>query len=150
MKHWLIIVAIVGLLATLRPQKAWALPDAGMQWEAEFRDAERLFGLPDDLLARMAQQESSYQPDAVSTAGAVGLMQIVPRWHPGVDPLDPLASIYYAGRYMRENYDRFGTWSEALAAYNWGPTALAEHGLANAPEETRNYVTAITGDLGII
>jgi len=86
------------------------------------------------------------------------MMQIVPKWHPGVNvtDLDPRDDIVYAGKYMRENHDRFGTWSKALAAYNWGPgnlsKAITEHGdtwLDRAPQETRNYVANITRDVGI-
>ncbi|HHJ14276.1 MAG TPA: lytic transglycosylase domain-containing protein [Gammaproteobacteria bacterium] len=116
---------------------------------AAFREAERRYGLPPNILVRMAQQESNFDPNAVSPAGAVGLMQIVPKWHPTVDPRDPFASIDYAGRYLRQLYDRFGNWPEALAAYNWGPTVLERKGLDQAPRETRRYVAAIAGDLGL-
>lgn len=148
MSRWLVIVAVVGLLATLRRDR-WVMPEAGKPWADSFSKYEALFNLPHNLLARVAQQESSFRPDAVSPAGAEGLMQIMPRWHPGVDTFDPEASIKYAGQYLRTLYNRFGTWSEALAAYNWGPTVLARKGLHNAPEETKNYVVEITGDLGI-
>lgn len=150
MNRWLIIVAVVGLLAALRSSVKWTLPAAGKVWKHDFASAESLYNLPVNLLARVAQQESSFRPDVVSPAGAVGLMQIVPRWHPDVDPTDPIASIYYAGKYLRQLYNRFGTWSEALAAYNWGQGNLDRLGLSEAPAETRNYVADITGDLGLV
>jgi soluble lytic murein transglycosylase-like protein len=147
---WLLIVGIVGLLALLRPVKVWIMPKAGEPWAQQFKAAEAKYNLPRNLLARIALQESSYNPYAESPAGAQGLMQIIPRWHPGIDPFNPEVSIDYAGQYIRRLYDRFGTWSEALAAYNWGQGSLSRQGLAAAPAETRNYVMKITGDLGIV
>lgn len=131
------------------PRPSWTPPTKAQPYMAAFREAERRYGLPPNILVRMAQQESNFDPNAVSPAGAVGLMQIVPKWHPTVDPRDPFASIDYAGRYLRQLYDRFGNWPEALAAYNWGPTVLERKGLDQAPRETRRYVAAIAGDLGL-
>jgi soluble lytic murein transglycosylase-like protein len=159
MNRWLIIVAVVSLIAILKRSTVWQLPGAGEPWRDLFAENEARFNLPRNLLARVAQQESSYRPDVVSPAGAQGLMQIIPRWHPGIDdpdtpeiedPFNPEAAIGYAGAYLRRLHDRFGTWSEALAAYNWGQGNLARQGFANAPEETRNYVEAIAGDLGLV
>ena len=104
----------------------------------------------------MAEQESRFDPDARSSAGALGIMQIVPRWHPDVNPLDPVAAIDYAGALMRKHFERFGSWVKALAAYNAGPTRLAnevrDHGvnwLANMPAETQDYVARITSDVRV-
>lgn len=139
---------------TLRPQ--WVTPPAGQEFDPFFSAAEMLYSLPPGLLSRVAWQESRYDPDAVSPAGAVGLMQINPRWHPDVDPTDPIASIYYAAGYLRENFERFGSWDKALAAYNWGPTILSrtiaregDEWLASAPRETREYVRDISADVRI-
>ena len=121
-----------------------------------FQAAEYKYALPQFLLAKQAQQESDYEPGALSSAGAQGIMQIVPRWHPNVNPLDAPAAIDYAGRLMRKHFDRFGTWSKALAAYNAGPTALQDrldrygiNWLAKMPAETQNYVARITNDVGV-
>lgn len=116
--------------------------------------AEQRHGIPSDMLVRLAWQESRFRRDIiegrkVSSAGAVGIMQIVPKWHPNVNPLDPFASIDYAAGYLAQLYRQFGTWAEALAAYNWGPGNLRKYGLARAPLETRNYYGQILADLGM-
>jgi soluble lytic murein transglycosylase-like protein len=115
-----------------------------------FDRASLFYQLPKNLLARMAQQESGYDNKAVSNRGAVGLMQIVPRYHPNVDPTNSEASIFYAAEYMRNLYNRFGNWKLALAAYNWGPTNLQKKGIANAPGETKNYVARISHDINLV
>ncbi len=175
MPKWILLsIPIIALLfyskkgqAIIRPRKdteqtqeaeimIWQTPHNGRIYDVYFRDAEREYNLPIGLLSRVAYQESRYKADAQSPAGAIGLMQIVPRWHPDVDPTDPVASIYYGAKYLKENYGRFHSWDRALAAYNWGPgnvrTALAEFGndwLLSAPTETKNYVADISKDVGL-
>lgn len=134
------------------PRKAWAIPPEGQKYAVHFFDAEAMYNLPVGLLGRVAYQESRFRDDVItgkvkSSAGAVGLMQIVPRWHPDVDPLDPIASIDYAARYLKKMYERFGSWELALAAYNWGPGNLSRKGLSYAPTETRNYIAEIGRDV---
>lgn len=135
----------------------WAIPSAGRRFLALFQENEYRFGLPPKLLARVAWRESRFKVDAKSSAGAIGIMQIVPKWHPDVDPTDPDEAIPYAAKYLRSLYDKFGTWSKALAAYNWGQgnlqKAIAAHGvnwLAATPKETQAYVAAITNDIKVI
>ena len=134
----------------------WTIPAAGRRFAELFQRAEYTHSVPTHLLARIAQQESAYDPQAVSRAGAQGLMQIVPRWHPDVDPYNVPQAIDYAGKYLRELFDRFGSWDKALAAYNAGPTRLAttidKHGvnwLAAMPTETQAYVAEITNDVRV-
>ena len=141
-------------------KKTWAISDKGMKYFPFFSQAEYQYALPNRLLARVAYQESRYNPAAYNEgSGARGMMQIVPRWHPDVNvtDLDPEDDIFYAAKYLRENYNRFGTWGKSLAAYNWGPgnlrKAIDKHGpdwLAFAPAETREYVRSVTRDVGII
>lgn len=123
--------------------------------------AEARHGLPEGLLHRQLYQESHFRTDIIagdtkSPAGAIGIAQIIPRWHPGVNPYDPYASIDYAAQFMRRLYNRFGSWASALAAYNWGEgnvnKVLREHGSLRVdvlPTETRNYVAQITSDVGV-
>ena len=132
----------------------WSLPKAGERFAADFKAASAQFDLPANLLARVAFQESHFRPDIISgsltsSAGAVGLMQIIPKWHPGVDPTDPVASIYYAAAYLYRLNQKYGNWSDALAAYNWGPKNLDQNGFVNAPPETRKYVSQIAYDVGV-
>lgn len=141
---------------------AWLLPPAGQPYAVALTQAETRYGLPRGLLGRVAWQESRFRPDiiegrTVSPAGALGLMQIIPRWHPDVDPLDPFAAIDYAGYYIRQLQRQFGTWDKALAAYNWGPgnlaTAIDAHGAQWAqalPGETARYIDEISTDLNLV
>lgn len=131
------------------------------KYAAEIAAAEARYGIPAGLLHRLIYQESRFRSDiitgeVVSSAGALGIAQIVPRWHPGVDPLDPIASISYAAYYLARMHDQFGSWRNALAAYNWGPGNLSRHlrdkgelVLAELPSETRNYVEQITAGVNV-
>lgn len=114
------------------------------------QNAEQAFGIPETLLTRMAWIESRFSPSAKSPAGAVGIMQIVPSAHPGVDAANPSAAIPYAANYLRQLYNQFGTWEKAIAAYNWGPGNLqkdiAKNGSnwkAGLPLETSNYIAQV-------
>ena len=145
------------ILATMPPPLArWTTPPRGQKYDPTFRAAELLYTIPRGMLSRVSLQESNYDPTARSPAGAIGLMQIIPRWHPEAIPTDPYASITYAAGYLKQNYKRFGTWARALAAYNYGPTALArvieqrgDNWLPYVPRETQNYVNKIMGDLAL-
>jgi len=146
----LIYIGIAGLFALLTLNKTvWSTPNNGKKFIPYFNAAEKENDLPAGLLSRMAYQESRYNPTASGRSGEVGIMQIIPRWHPGVDATNPIESIQYAGRLMRRYYNRFGSWDKALAAYNWGPTALQKYGLIRAPESTKKYIKDILGDIGI-
>lgn len=122
------------------------------QLKQYFNDAERIHHLPKGLLWRVAYQESRFRSDiitgkVISSANAVGIMQIVPKWHPNVDPLNVVESIYYAAAFLERSFKRFQNWPETLAAYNWGPGNVAKKGLENAPDETRNYIDDVLGDI---
>jgi len=126
----------------------WRPPPGATPYRDAARIAEIKYGIPETLLLALLDQESGFRPEVIhggqaNHAGAVGIAQIIPRWHPDVDPSKPFEAIDYAGRYLRENFDRFGNWDHALAAYNWGPTALATHGYDRRPRETREYVERI-------
>lgn len=129
------------------PLPTWQPPPAAAPYLSAFRAAETANNLPRNLLARMAQRESNFNPAARGASGEVGIMQIIPRWHPDVNASDPYASIAYAGRWMRQLYNQFGTWQHAIAAYNWGPTALRTYGIEAAPQSTKNYIAAIAADV---
>lgn len=128
------------------------LQSINQEWREHFRIAEDLYGLPRGFLEAVARQESNFNPRAESHAGAQGLMQIVPRWHPDVDPWDPEESIYYAGKIFRDYLDEFGSTEAALAAYNAGETVtrryLNEEGRLPPFPETQEYIERITGFMG--
>jgi soluble lytic murein transglycosylase-like protein len=131
---------------------SWPYP-RGIEFKHVFETAEFEHNIPFGLLARQGWQESKFREDIItgkkiSSANAQGIMQIVPRWHPGVNPLDPIASIIYAAKYDADLYKVFGTWELALAAYNWGPSNLmnAKHSRGLWPFETVKYASEILAD----
>lgn len=114
--------------------------------------AEDKYGIPRDLLARQAYEESHFREDiisgaVVSPAGALGIMQIVPKYHPNVDPLNVAQSIDYAGSILKGWFNQFGSWELALAAYNAGPGNVEKYGGVPPFVETQNYVAEIKADV---
>lgn len=128
---------------TSYPLQSYAVPYGDL-----FNEAEKRHGLPPFLLVEVARQESGFNPKAYNAAsGASGIMQIVPKWHPGVDPYEPTQAIPYAAGYLRNLKNRTGTWKRALAAYNWGIGNLTTLGFDKMPRETREYIAAISAKL---
>jgi soluble lytic murein transglycosylase-like protein len=114
--------------------------------------AETKYGIPRNLLARQAYQESHFRDDIVngskvSSAGALGIMQIVPKFHPNAKPLDVAAAIDYAAALMKSWHDHYGSWALALAAYNAGPGNVNKYKSIPPFAETQNYVHDILADL---
>ena len=104
------------------------------------------YGVDPVLLAAMARTESSFQPSAVSPAGAQGLMQLMPGTAKGLgvsDPFDPAQSVDGAARLMRDLLDRFGRVDHALAGYNAGPGAVLRYDGVPPYAETQGYVAKI-------
>ena len=114
-------------------------------------EASRRFGIPIAWIRAVMRAESAGEPRAVSSAGAVGLMQIMPatwtdlraRHGLGRDPYDPRDNILAGTAYLRELHDRYGS-PGFLAAYNAGPGRY-EASLAGRPlpAETRAYVALL-------
>lgn len=109
--------------------------------------AEHQYGLPQDLLARQAWQESSFDPNATNPSGAQGLMQLMPQYYPGVNPFDPNQAVPAAAQTMAANYKQFGSWALALAAYDAGAGNVNKYGGIPPFAETQNYVAKIIGDV---
>jgi len=110
-------------------------------------------GIDPIVFTRQINQESGFNPYVVSWAGAIGIAQIVPRWHPEVDPYDPRASLYYAANLMSSHLEHFGgDYAKALAAYNAGRGYVDDlvrwHGdnwRAFLWDETSRYLNTILG-----
>ena len=111
------------------------------------RAAARRHGIPVDLFLRLVQQESRWNPSAVSDAGARGLAQLMPDTAVllGVNADDPEQNLFGGARYLRMMYDLFGDWRLALAAYNAGPGAVEAYGGIPPFDETTRYVRSIMG-----
>jgi soluble lytic murein transglycosylase-like protein len=120
---------------------------AGTPFAAEITAAAQQNGLDPALLAGLVKQESGFDPNAVSPAGARGLTQLMPGTAAGLgvtDPSDPVQALDGGARYLREQLDRFGgDIARALAAYNAGPGAVQRYGGVPPYAETQNYVRAV-------
>ena len=111
------------------------------------RKASRKYKLPGKLIEGVIQAESSFRVDAVSPAGAQGLMQLMPGTAKelGVDdPFDVRQNIDGGAAYLRQMLDRFnGDVKLALAAYNAGPGTVEKYN-GNVPyQETQNYIERV-------
>ncbi len=111
------------------------------------KGAARKHAIPEDLFLRLVQQESGWNPGAVSHKGATGLAQLMPDTARllRVNIEDPHQNLEGGARYLRMMYDRFGSWRLALAAYNAGPAAVEKHSGIPPYAETKNYVKVILG-----
>jgi hypothetical protein len=106
--------------------------------------------LPVTFFANLIWQESRFQHDAVSSAGALGIAQFMPAVAMEVglgNPLDPHEALPASAKLLRSLHEQFGNLGFAAAAYNAGPHRVAdwlEHG-RTLPQETQAYVTRVTG-----
>jgi len=110
------------------------------------RVAADRFGLSADLIHAVIRAESDYDPGCTSSAGAMGLMQLMPGTARALgvsDAYDPTQNILGGGRYLREQLDRFGDLSLALAAYNAGPGAVSRYDGIPPYRETQTYVRRV-------
>lgn len=108
-------------------------------------------GLEPDLIRAVIEQESAFQPCAVSPKGAMGMMQLMPATAQqfGVrDPFDPSQNIAAGSRFLKQLLTRYSDLSLALAAYNSGPGRVDDAQAVPNIEETKNYVGAILKRLG--
>jgi soluble lytic murein transglycosylase-like protein len=129
---------------------AAGLNSAVAAYSAQFAAAEKKYNLPSGMLAAVAQQESGGNANAVSPAGAEGLMQLMPSTAAshGVNAFDPNQAIDAAASILSGNLNQFGSVQLALAAYNAGAGAVQKYGGIPPYTETQNYVRNITAMMG--
>ncbi|MDV3256953.1 MAG: lytic transglycosylase domain-containing protein [Sphingomonas sp.] len=145
---------VAGLLVVSAPAEAGTA-----RWNREIAEAARRFSIPAEWIARVMQAESDGRTRVegkpiTSTAGAMGLMQLMPatwdeirlRYQLGGDPHDPRDNIMAGAAYLKQMYDRFG-YPGLFAAYHAGPRAYARHLERGSPlpPETRRYLSRVLG-----
>ncbi|ANC91574.2 lytic transglycosylase domain-containing protein [Azospirillum humicireducens] len=138
------------------------LPDPNdplARWVPMIREASQRYDMPEKWIRAVMMRESNGRATArngkvlTSSAGALGLMQVMPgtyelmrtQYGLGPDPSDPRDNILAGTAYLREMYDLFGA-PGFLAAYNCGPACYAQHlaGKQRLPRETKLYLAALT------
>ena len=152
----------LGLAAATSPVAAVAtVPDqfAAHPYAPHVAEASQRFGIPELWIWAVMRAESRGNSRAVSPAGAIGLMQIMPgtwsmlseRHGLGSDPFDVRANILGGAAYLRAMWDRYRNVSLMLAAYNAGPGRADDYaaGRRSLPAETVNYVAQIAPSLGM-
>ena len=109
-------------------------------------DGAKRAGVDPALIAAVAQTESGGNPNARSSAGALGLMQLMPQTARSLgvaDPYDPVQNVRAGAAYLRTLLDRFGDLKSAIAAYNAGPGAVSRYGGVPPYAETQTYVERV-------
>jgi soluble lytic murein transglycosylase-like protein len=131
------------------PGAAPAGPEAGGQYDSLIATAAQRNGIDPSLLHGLIQQESGFDPNSQSGAGAQGLTQLMPGTASSMgvsNPLDPAESIEGGARYLGQLLRQFGgNTTDALAAYNAGPGAVSKYGGVPPYQETQDYVTKVLG-----
>lgn len=122
-------------------------PERTRRYDTHIREAARLYVLPEEFIRAVMQVESNFYREAVSSKGAMGLMQLMPGTasQMGVlDPFDPRQNVLGGARFLRVLANRFGgDLLLTVAAYNAGQGAVEKYGGIPPYAETRQYVQAV-------
>ena len=149
-----------GLDTVIAAIAGWKNVKDGPTWVPVLNAAEQQFGIPADLLARMAYQESSFRPEYIdgskpSSAGALGIMQLMPQYFDTVrvprpfTTADTVAQIQQAAQELVRLMNHFNDWGLAVAAYNDGQGNVEQYVAGNRglPAQTVDYVSAVLADV---
>lgn len=122
------------------------MPLADQNLSTLIEAAARKYKVDPKLVAAVAEVESNGNQEAVSSAGAIGVMQLMPDTAAslGVDPYNKQQNIEGGAKYLRQMLDTFGgDTKKAVAAYNAGPGAVKDYGGVPPYKETQNYVNKV-------
>ncbi len=121
----------------------------GSQYDSLIEQAAARNGVDPAVLHGLIQQESAFDPNSTSSAGAAGLTQLMPGTASSLgvaNPLNPAESIEGGARYLSQMMSKFGgNTTDALAAYNAGPGAVQKYGGVPPYAETQSYVSKVLG-----
>lgn len=134
---------------------ARSYPRGRAAYEDQFAKASKKYGLPDGMLAGIAQTESNFNPMAKNASGATGMMQLMPQYFPGAGQ-NPFADINTAAEYVRKLHDAHvakgdaddqGAWTLALESYNAGQSRVRRSRAGGKPlaQETLDYPGKVLG-----
>lgn len=125
--------------------------------EADFHQAAittaQQYGIPPEIFTALVAKESSWNPNAIGGVGEVGLTQLRPTTAAqlGVNPYDPLQNLKGGAMYLSEQFQRFGNWNDALAAYNAGPGNIqAGQGYAQSVLSTAQQSGLASGENAVV
>jgi soluble lytic murein transglycosylase-like protein len=134
-------------MTTTSPASATATDGAGSAYVPLIEQAAARNGVDPALLYGLIEQESGFDPSATSSAGALGLTQLMPGTASSLgvsEPLNPAQSIEGGARYLGQMLRQFsGNTADALAAYNAGPGAVQQYGGVPPYSETQQYVSKV-------
>lgn len=139
------------LSATNNPVASTGNTVANGNYSSIIKQAAQKYDLPEKLISSVIRQESNFNANVVSGAGAQGLMQLMPgtaKFLGVTNSFDPLQNIMGGAKYIRQMLNQFdGNIEHALAAYNAGPGNVKKHGGIPPFKETQQYVTKVLGYL---
>ena len=159
----LIMALVLGAIANaiIDTIYRWVFPE---KYHSIVTKYAKQYSVPEELVFAIIKVESNFDPSVVSSAGAMGLMQMLPSTYEWLttklgdnyskdDLYDPETNIRYGTYYLQYLYSRFGTWEKAIIAYNWGEGNFSEflnnEGYTEGDydsipvTETKNYVKKV-------
>jgi soluble lytic murein transglycosylase len=153
-----LVLAGLGLYVVQERPELYERVRYPLRYEGIVKGHARNYGLAPELVAAVIYQESKFDADAVSSSGAVGLMQLLPETAQGIadrtggsgwqerDLLDPELNVRYGSWYLRHLLDKYEDEELALAAYNAGQSNVDRwraQGVGIQFPETRHYVERV-------